>query len=295
MSDIGFPKRVEPLQWPFGFDDFKKVFPKGLQLLQLRRETSTLSDLYLLWLALDASNTEAQLRMSWIEDWQGQIQGPSPFLALLMNYVKLDGAIRSVIGGIDVTQPADEMTIEPRFAPVPIDQEGMRTADDCASAQDALPSGVRATIHICQRRFMMQWIVGSSPSFIATHHLSMLYGNIRSCLVRLGQKSEFAESVCDRAFMHLTSGQRESSWTKSVVRDQSFRGGPDPSWILTLGGSRFGKSAIDKAYQFSMLNARDELIPTLEYSDDLLPQGVSEPDICTHCPLKDRCADAKFK
>lgn len=296
MSDIGFPKRVEPLQWPFGFDDFKKVFPKGLQLLQLRRETSTLSDLYLLWLALDASSTEAQLRMSWIEDWQGQIQGPSPFLALLMNYVKLDVAIRSIIGGIDVTQPSDEMTIEPRFAPVPIDQEGIRTAEDCGAAQDALPSGVRATIHICQRRFMMQWIVGSSPSFIATHHLSMLYGNIRSCLVRLSRgKSEFAESICDRTFTHLTSSQRESSWTKSVVCDQSFEGGPNPSWILTLGGSRSGTRAIDKAYQFSMPNAPDELIPELEYSDDLLPKGVSDPDICTNCPLKDRCADAKFK
>ena len=210
--------------------------------------------------------------------------------------VKLDGAIRSVIGGINVTQPADEMTIEPRFAPVRIEQEDIRTADDCAAAQDALPPGVRATIHICQRRFMMQWIVGSSPSFIATHHLSMLYGNIRSCLVRLRrEESEFAENICDRAFTHFTSGQRESSWTKSVVCDQSFRGGPDPSWILTLDGSRFGKGTIDKAYQFSIPNAPNKPIPSLKYSYNLLPKGVSDPKICKHCPLKDRCADAGFE
>lgn len=287
LADGSFPFRVQTVGWPFRLEDLADTAPEvSLQLLNLRSDTSPLSDLYLLWLALDGAKPGGTVVLSWIVRMANELRNPSPIVKLLTKPCH-DGLHESIVarlGGVPVVaasmarveMEADIVVGPKQRETSPVDVASLLTKIDVKAAACAL---------MCQRRFAIQWVMGQTAAFSAAHHQQMLYGNVRGRM-ELRRIPDF-ERICSELWCHLTEGERTSSKENSVVRPS----GAKPEFTLTLGGKRRGNRPVDRAYEAAINNqypSREVIVP-----EDLIvlpsrPNAIPQ-EVCELCPVGDRC------
>jgi hypothetical protein len=172
---------------------------------------------------------------------------------------------------------------------------------EISAALEVLDARAIASSLICSRRFAIQWAMGNSSAFLASHHQSMLFGNtIGSVSRRAHIAEEDATRICDDLWRFMTNGERASSRSKARVVANGPTADPE-AWPLTLGGSRAGDDVISRAYQHALQRnqvPRNILHPNVvaPMADVFLParnENAGDVDICRDCPVKSRCLVAR--
>jgi hypothetical protein len=299
LSDGNFPAQAQFVGWPFRAADLRwhgcHAEPIALEILEARSLHAGQSDLYLLWLALDAVESgTGRLTLSWIADIGGEARNPSSLLTLLMAPDGLPAPVAAAIGGMRV-QHVDMSAVglnEPRGRPDVMGDEV--TSADLQAAVLTIDPKAAATAQACARRFALQWALGDSAAYPASHHQAMLFGNVIGALQKnYGFSANDAEEAANSIWRTLTQGERSSSEYKRTVHPGH---GASAAWLLTLAGRRQSDPVgIDAAYAA----ARDEWLPDagllVPVDSGLLPPPVDDSEICRHCPVRDRCAGATYE
>lgn len=289
MAEDAFPTAAQAVGWPFTLDDLRAstqraVEPVTAGLLETRAQTAGLSDLYLFWLALDGVDPGGKVTVSWVSASAGERRRLSPIVSLLTVPDYTD-AVKQVAGGIQVASgpnPAEQAASRSR----PETAEPYEDDDVLEGAVHAVHPSAAAASRACSRRFAIQWAMGPTASFGASHLQSMLYGNVVGALEVGGESVLSARGTGNLMWPHLTDGQRASSYDKRVVRQL----GAHPTWVLTLQGSKAGSTLLDAAYQL----AKDGIPPSeldIAPREPLwLPPRAEGAEMCAVCPVQTRCA-----
>lgn len=292
LADGKFPTTVRVVGWPFHLEDMtqsdssvRQVVPN---ILQTRSANASLSDLYLLWLAMDGVNNDHTVTMSWISELAGEKLDLSPMVRLLALPGRGKASVKDRAGGVSILPVrTDQEERQKAEFPLPAPRSVPNTAIERVAAVIDPRAGASAVA--CPRRFALQWVLGQSHAFQSEHHHSILYGNMTGALVRLKKMSPGdAVRAANDLWRHLTPGQRSSSTAKSRIRAYGSYS-PHGLWTLTLGGNKTGSKSIDRTYQAAITNktpSRELIAP-----DDsaYLPPGVSSPEVCGQCPVRASC------
>ncbi|WP_156971602.1 hypothetical protein [Knoellia flava] len=288
LSDAAFPATRSVDLWPFRLEDHR-VDPDspvavGAELLGLREETSALSDLYLMWLVLDACGPEHGLTISWISEVDGEHRNLSPLAALLLVPEGVEDEVKARAGGLQpttVTGANDFAAL--RTLPVPL----AGGAELRASAKAKLHRHATASAQLCPRRFALQWLVGPTSAYGPAYLQEAAYGNVQNALVRLGMDNAFsAIDAVNTVWRHLTPGQRASSSLKARVTQR--RASADPAWVFTLKGRKNGTDAFSRAYAAAR-GPGPTKVDLGEGAHTSLPEGVADAEVCKFCPVQGRC------
>lgn len=288
LADGAFPSRVLPVGWPFRLDDLLDTAPEiSRLLLKLRAETSALSDLYLLWLALDGAAQGKEVVLSWIVRLSNELRNPSPIVNLLTkpSRVSFHDSIVARLGGVEIalaSMAEVDANIHVIVGPRPRDVSPV----DVESPLRLVEAKAAASAFMCPRRFAIQWVMGPTASFAAQHHQQMLYGNVLGAL-ELRNIPDFA-AICSNLWLHLTEGERTSSEHNRRVK----AGGARPEFTLTLNGNRRGTRPVDIAYRAAISGTHppQELIATEDFVVlPPKPERDVQSEICKMCPVRDRC------
>lgn len=284
LSDRSFPRAPRVVGWPFRLADLNTVGDAERRIagdvLRAREEQSGLSDTYLLHLALGSSleSGEAQtLRLSHFERLRGIPLNRSPLVQLLVSMFPEhdDPVVRAYLAGLDPDRAMQSPPGEdgfPEFAPI----ERIGPAVHLELDRRAL-----AVAAVCRRRFAVQWVLGPTASMRASHHFSILYGNVINSLRHLGKDQTAAIRLCDDLWRFITRGQRESSRRRARVSGRNVT-----AWFASMGYSQ-------EAYGIAKGERPVPSLDALRASHlELLPAGVNDPGVCKHCPVKDRCLHA---
>lgn len=297
LSQDQFPSVTDVVGWPFSLDDIRddddETSMVVRELLKTRQETAALSDLYLFWLALDGVSAGHPVTLSWISEYGGERRSPSPFLSLLMKPRRAPDSIVRRAGGLTPSLVPREGDMGPhRKCPTAHDPSGVQSLLEKVATR--IDPRVGAAAIVCPRRLALQWLVGESPAYQAEHHQTILHGNMAGALVKLnGIGVQNAIRTSNDMWTHLTPGQRASSIQHSRVKPWGIF--PTGEWILTLGGGKDGKDAIDVAYQTATMGRSSD--PDVLFPEDsaYLPVGVSDPAACRQCPVSRICASSVSK
>lgn len=291
LADGTFPGRVPTVGWPFRLEDLRApaatIEPVVMEILEARTENAALSDLYLLWLALDGVEPGKTLTLSWISDMGGEPRNASSLLSLLTLPRGAPPSVRERAGGLTVegitaAGLTDSLTTRPSPKPA------SATPADLAGAATRLEPAVAAASHACARRFAIQWALGPSAAYQSEHHHVMLYGNELGALMRLSRYSLLAAyRACNDLWRFLTPGQRASSVARARVK--TAKGSAHGRWILTLAGSKSGQDPMDRAYQAALDDEAPQAKLLAPADSGYLPVGVNDPAVCNHCPVRARC------
>lgn len=293
MAEGVFPSFVQTAWWPFRLDDMvgatAKVDSITVEILSARAANSALSDLYLLWLALNGVTVGNKVTLSWISDMGGERHNPSAILSLLTRPLRATDAIQTRAAGLKVEVVAPAGDLGGLAEPPPPAAQSVPAAE-LGRAVDRVDARAAASAVACARRLALQWILGQSPAYQSEHQHSMLYGNIVGALVRLNHLSAIkALRTANDLWRHFTPGQRSSSLAKRVIHvtGRSAHG----LWILTLAGkSRPSNDRLDLAYQTAVKGERPALDLIVPAGSEYLPPGVDDPDVCERCPVRLSCA-----
>ena len=292
LCDGAFPSRHNPLPWPFNLDQLignYEIISKDL--LRDRSQFATLSELYLLWLALDGVEVQSKVILSWISELPGEVRDLSSLIKLLMIPERLSGPIREYVGGIKISTSSAQIQIEPtKASEVPM---SAATSDSQIETAVKLVNGkALASAFACERRFAIQWALGPSAAYQSEHIQRMLFGNFQTIFYKLYKLPwDASVALCQEIWKFMSLGQRESSLAKRVIKTN----GADPTWAFTLAGSRntARNGAYDIAYQSAL---GTHALPTAEKIVDagatFLPVGVRDFKICNMCPVKPSCSHA---
>ena len=265
--------------------------------MKSRSQNSSLSDLYLLWLALDGVNDGHKVTLSWISDTGREEQNLSPVVSLLSLPSRINPSVIKRVGGVAISRVETAADLPPvRRCIEPVDATISENDLKLAIAK-VNPQAISASV-FCARRFAIQWALGSSSSFLASHHHAILYGNTIGALAQLDRITEIeALNTCNDIWRFMSIGERASSRSKAVIKV----GGAKPQWLLTLDGKRQGKDTSSLAYQHAASwQGQDrkqvslsDVVPV--ESRFLPPRNVSSvgTDICKHCPVSSRCNAAE--
>jgi hypothetical protein len=291
LAAESFPSSAQAVGWPFRTDDMvgptASVDSITVEILQARAENAALSDLYLLWLALDGVEQGHKITLSWISDVGGERHSPSSILSLLTRPPRATDAIQSRAGGLEVkfvASTGDMGALTERPAPL----AHSATEVELAQAVEKIDPRAGAASMACPRRLALQWILGQSPAFQSVHHHSMLHGNVIGALVKLKLVStNNALRAANDLWRHLTPGQRSSSRANRRVHENWSSA--KAQWILTLRGKMDGTGPIDLAYQAAVGNKNPPLEVVVPAESEYLPPGVEDPAICNHCPVRLSC------
>ena len=293
LADGSFPGTVPAIGWPFRVSDFVEaekleIGCESLEILIARSETTALSDMYLLWLALDGVDESHRVTLSWISDIGGEMKNPSPLLALLAQPKGVSKAVIKRAGGLQiqpVRAPGDNGKL--RDVPTALRTKKISKLHEAINLIDRRPA---ASAHACARRFAIQWALGDSASFTGNHHHAMLYGNVLGALERRpAVDNAEARRIVDDMWRHLTLGERASSLAKRVVKPGQAA---VEDWTQTLEGKSAGTDPLSVAYQSA--KTRDGLPVPLETmipdSQAILPARLEQvADICGNCPVRNNC------
>ena len=308
LADGVYPGRASAVGWPFRVSDFS-VAAMGvpLDLLQLRAETSSVSDMYLLWLALDGVTDRAKVTLSWIENVGNETRNPSPLLTLLLKpkSTKEGDSVPARVGGVKAqtakVASVDEMPVD---AVAPRRYDATEIGDEVlAVLLGEVDARALASAHICARRFAIQWALGPSASWQAGHHQTMSYGNTRAWLVQvLGIPVGEAGNICDTAWSHLTEGERTSSLLGRRVYDEEQNANRKwrrdarsysarPEFVLTLKGKMGSQDdRISEAYTAAVNQTAPDVEVVVPVRGRFLPpRPDTDEDVCFVCPVRDRC------
>ena len=295
LADGSFPGTVPAIGWPFRVIDFVEadnleISYESLEILVARSETAALSDMYLLWLALDGVDANHRVSLSWISDIGGEMKNPSPLLALLAQPKGVSKAVVARAGGLQiqpVEAPGDNGKL--RDLPGALRAKAISKLHDTINLIDKRPA---ASAHVCARRFAIQWALGDSASFTGDHHHAMLYGNILGALERRpAVDNGEARRIVDDLWRQLTLGERASSLAKRRVRQGQAA---TEEWTLTLGG--FDDNAktdpVSVAYQVAKSRDVGPQLSDVMVPDNkaILPKRLEQDvDICANCPVRNNC------
>jgi len=292
LSDASFPAHRSVDLWPLRLEDHR-VDPDspvavGAELLTLRADTSALSDLYLMWLALDGASSNTGLTISWISKVDGERRNLSPLAALILVPEGAEDGVKVRAGGIQpsrVTGAGDFAAL--MSMPVPV-----QAATSISAASKArLDRHATASACVCPRRFALQWLVGPTSGFGPAYLQEAAYGNVRNALVLLHLESALSSAdAVNAVWRHLTPGQRASSSRKARVTEG--RRSAHPAWVFTLKGQRNGTDSFSRAY--AVARGRGSANVDLgDHATTALPPGVDDPEACKFCPVQGRCLDWK--
>ncbi len=294
LSDAAFPGFSQPVGWPFR-DLVNLGTPSvSCELLETRAANSAPDGLYLIWLALNGAASGQQVRMSWIEELDGDFRNASPLLLSLARIQSgASKAIDARVGGIELSssRSGPDSTMEGGRPSVPGIES---TAQQQADAIRHLPIVIAASAKACPRRFAIQWALGPSGAFTAPHHQLMLCGNIEGAVARRGRTlpavdRKLLQSLCNDWWRHCSLGERRSSVRHRVVQPEGVTA--HSTWVFTLGGSRQARDGISSAYQAAKSGGPAELtwFAAAEASWLPLPTGEERSAICKECPVRGRC------
>lgn len=165
LGDKSLPKHKPAFPWPLSAESFRHLPGNvAIELLRLREAHSKSADRYLLYNALAWS---PRATLSWISDWQEELLGPSPLLALL----SVCYPIREV--SVEGWNPARQTPEHPgpaAAAPARPDQ------------YELLPVEAVADFALCPRRFYYSYLTRQLPSFTSDFHHQFLYGSLVKAL-----------------------------------------------------------------------------------------------------------------
>jgi len=311
LADGIFPSRIKSIGWPFRIENIEindeGVSPVSLEILQARSQNSALSELYLFWLALDGVTDGKLVTLSWISDTGREEQNLSPVVSILAVPDHFSAAVLKMVGGVRISAVASAAGLPPtRSCPQPpMPTISVEVLDNAIAHIDkrAIASSL-----ICARRFAVQWAMGDSSAFLASHHQAQLYGNAIGALSRRERITEdAAKGVCNDLWRFMTNGERESSLSSARVmsheRCNAKKVGSADEWTFSLTIQGKKKDATDpfsNAYRF----ASDWRNPDLQVlnSNEVAPKemrflpmrnvNVGNADICKDCPVKSRCLAA---
>lgn len=288
LSDKSFPRSARAVGWPFSVaclrpnDDPQRI---ALQIMAARESQAGLSDTYLLHLALGAAAEDGAaqtVRLSYVEQISRRPLNLAPLVAALTNPLRDhdDATVRNYLGGLAPGRNNPLAATGTSFPAVTVEHRL-----DATAALLPLDRSALATAVICRRRFAIQWALGPTASYRHRHHFVMIFGNATRGLRWLRIDHARAAAICDDLWRFVTRGQRSSSESKARTNPSNVK-----AWLATLG-SYTGDYA--RAYRFA--KGDDDIdVQLVSAADDqrVLPEGVHDPDICRHCPVKDRCLDA---
>jgi hypothetical protein len=290
LADGKFPSVVPSLPWPFAGGRITKGLPViSDELLAARSEYAPLSDLYLLWLAMDGIEAGQMIRLSWISDVAGEAVNPSAVFGLFVSPDTDRDAIQRRAGGLKVVRgPAAEQRLGDK--PLPMTEAPTASEAQVASALDSIDGRTLGISEVCPRRFAIQWAMGPSGSFQQDHHHSMLFGNAVGALAMLKSVPEAGVmQACLDLWRNLAEGERVSSLEHRRVKV----GGTKPAWIHTLAGGANRKEHNDLAYQVA-LGTRKAAPKKVAIAESVpLPvvgTGNHMGEACLNCAVRPRCA-----
>lgn len=291
LSDKSFPRSARAVGWPFSIariqpnDDPQRI---AVQIMAARESQAGLSDTYLLHLALGAAAEDGAAQtvtLSYVEQISRRPLNLSPLVALLTNPLRGhdDSAVRNYLGGLAPSRSNPLAATGAPFPGVTVEHRQDLKADLLPLDRSAL-----ATAVVCRRRFAIQWALGPTASYRHRHHFVMIFGNAIRGLRWLRVDHARAAAICDDLWRFITRGQRTSSESKARTKPSNVR-----AWLSTLGSYT---SEYARAYEFAK-GDDDVDVQLVSAADDhrVLPAGAHDPDICRHCPVKDRCLDAALR
>jgi hypothetical protein len=236
------------------------------------------------------------ITLSWISDSGREERNLSPVVSILAEPNHFSSAVRKMVGGIKISNVNSAAALPPiRSCLNPL--QTTVSDQELSDALEVLDARAIASSLICSRRFAIQWALGNSSAFSASHHQSMLFGNTIGSVSRRSRMSEEdATKICDDLWRFMTNGERASSRSKARVVATGPTADPEV-WPLTLGGSRNGDDVISRAYQHALQRnqvPRNILHPNVvaPKADVFLParnENAGDIDICRDCPVKSRC------
>lgn len=297
LADSKFPTVVPSVGWPFRLEDLST---SGIteaeaapiqEIVRLRFETASLSDLYLLWLAISGVGEANRVTFSWISELGGEKQNLSPLVSLLTLPQRGEDAVKARAGGVEVTR-VRPIALGVGSVSRPERAASTTSAEEAARAALVVDSRAAASALACSRRFALQWMLGQSHAFQAAHHHALLYGNMIGALVKL-KKASFVEAqrtVTD-LWRFMTPGQRRSSL--AMRRVHPFRASAHALWTLTLAGSKDGTEPLDYAYQSAYKAGPVPSTAFVPAESDFLPPGVDDHAICGACPVRASCSSSR--
>ena len=294
LADGAFPSRNNPFPWPFTLDSLQGEYDViSREILQARLDFSTLSDLYLIWLALDGVESESKVVLSWIAELPGEVRDLSSLVKLLLKPERLSPLISGYVGGLPLDFPTGLLQIDAtKEAAVPLETSASISQIEIAISK--VNRTALASTFACKRRFAIQWALGPSAAFRSEHTQRMLDGNFQTILFEeYGLPLEFSEMLRDKIWIFMSQGQRASSLAKRVIKKKGQ--GARPPWIFTMSGSAKENKigAYDKAYRAALGTKSPPTFGEITESDaKFLPAGVNDFKICKMCPVKSNCSQA---
>ena len=290
LADGAFPSAVPAIGWPFRREDIVDPLHIGRGLLETRSEHAALSDLYLIWLALDGVEANVPVTLSWISEIAGDPRNLSSVLGMLRKPTErsLD-AVAEKIGGLEIASPLSAGGPPKRFqSPVALPRTA--TDQELAVALAKVPNAVAAIALACPRWLANHWLFGPTAAHSADFQHFRLYGNLLGALQKdHGIDQPLAKEWVDGLWRFLTSGERASSIARSVVKANN---GARSQWILTLEGQKDGRSRIALAYQSAAGYAPPIALKVLGDAAAGFqppPTNGKRGDICKFCPAQSRC------
>ena len=312
LADGIFPSKVGTIGWPFRVESIEvsheEVSPISLEILRARSQNSALSDLYLFWLALDGVTEGKLVTLSWISDTGREEQNLSPVVSILAVPDHFSAAVLKLVGGVKISAVASAAGLPPmRSCPQP----SMPTISDeiLTDAIARVDTRAIASSLICARRFAIQWAMGNSSAFLASHHQAQLYGNTVGALSRRERITEdAAKKICDDLWRFMTNGERESNLSGARVmsharcNDKGSGSADEWTFTLTIQGKKKGATDLfSEAYRHASewrnhdVQVLDPKTIAPSESRFLPPRNVNAgiTDICKDCPVKSRCQAAE--
>lgn len=296
LSDQAFPQQPAGWPWPLAPEKFSNIDSTSeraisAEIIATRARTASLSDTYLLGLALGATDSDNRARLSWISDVAGSRQELSPLVRLISKPDgKVPDGLAGALGGIPIGQSLSASELEATTTLIKDDQGEVNLTDfdDELRGFGPIPS---SSAHVCQRRFALQWVFGS-PQFVADHMQENLHGNLYGWLQIAGkQLATNALRIVEDYWRHLSPILRSGSRAMNFIR----LGGARPELVFYGRGQVAGIKPIDIAYQHAIGRSR----PIAGIRDDLrfrfLPEATPDADACQVCPINKNCSVRAIK
>jgi len=289
LSDTVFPYKPQAFGWPFRRDEV--VLPEGrsgralrtrIRLVDELERSGGLGDLYLLWLALNGTKADSQIKLSWLTKTPTENLNPSPLLALMLEVPKTRESVRKFAGGIKIEEDRHSARSNAQQPPLLVvsplqparELEGYLV--DIHSNSNTLPAlKAFGSVEICARRTALHWLTRTSSSYHERWQLEILYGNLLGLSTKQimgvdglplgGEPSGLRDrwkSLLDTLWAWMTPAEREKTSSRSSIHQ---RVEPDPKkksakpeWLLTLQGKSVPEDGdrrdprMSVAYQFAL-------------------------------------------
>jgi hypothetical protein len=291
LSDQAFPQQPANWPWPFTQDNLSHASNldstvSTAEIIKTRARTASMADVYLLSLAFGVANNEHRVRLSWISDVAGIKQELSPIIRLLAAPSQnTPTPLRDCLIGVPISQSLSAAEIESAHVVI-ADELAAVTEFETQSKLDGFGLVPSSSIHLCERRFALQWAFGQ-PQFVAEHMQANLHGHLYGWLQvvrRVGAQN--ALRTVEDFWRHLSSVLRAGSRAMNFIRWKGAR----PNWIFFGKGNKSGDSSFDRAYQHALGIRKPFENVWSNTNFQFLPQGSAETDACQLCPINKTCS-----